>query len=629
MSDTSSSQISSQRLHRFVTAVMAAAVPVVVAAIISVVSNPPPLSVLAGALVFTLAAIAAEFKPVPLDESGSRMVSLSFVFLLSAQLVFGWELGVLAAVIAIGVVGTVESTPLVRRGFNASVYALAVLASAIPGMLLGIQSTSLDPVQTDRLTLLAFLGGAAYVAVNVVLVSAVVWLATGSDLRQLLIDNIRHSGPVFVIMAFIAGLAASLWVIRPQLEVLLAGPLFALILYQRYAYRSVLATRDAETDGLTGLGNHRGFHTDLREALALASSTRTPVTLCLIDLDNFKSINDRFGHPVGDQVLVTVAEILRAEVGAQSAYRVGGEEFAVIMAGRFEQEAYSELEHLHHRLAQSQFVHGEQVSVSVGIASFPSSGPDRDELLKVVDAALYWAKNHGKNRSCIYSPSLVRVYTTAELAQTAERNARLRAAEGLIRVVDAKDTYAGQHSQSVSRLVEGIARAMVLEEDVVDQMRLAGLLHDLGKIAIPDAILQKPGRLDPEELRTMREHSDLGYRLLEGLGVSPVDRWIRHHHEWWDGSGYPLGLAGEEIPLGSRIILVADAFDAMTSDRCYRAAGTPQAALEELHQRSWTQFDARVVAALETYLKSEMCHLGRTDVAAVERPESDQHSEAA
>ena len=176
----------------------------------------------------------------------------------------------LAAVIAIGVVGTVESTPLVRRGFNASVYALAVLASAIPGMLLGIQSTSLDPVQTDRLTLLAFLGGAAYVAVNVVLVSAVVWLATGSDLRQLLIDNIRHSGPVFVIMAFIAGLAASLWVIRPQLEVLLAGPLFALILYQRYAYRSVLATRDAETDGLTGLGNHRGFHTDLREALALA-----------------------------------------------------------------------------------------------------------------------------------------------------------------------------------------------------------------------------------------------------------------------------------------------------------------------------------------------------------------------
>ena len=287
---------------------MAAALPVVVAAIIGVITSSPPASVLAGTLVFTLAAIAAEFKPVPLDESGSRMVSLSFVFLLSAQLLFGWQLGVLAAVITIGVVGTVESTPLLRRGFNAAVYALAVLASAIPGMLLGIHSTAIDPVQSDRLTLLAFLGGAAYVAVNVVLVSVVVWLATGTELRQLLIDNVRHSGPVFVIMAFIAGLAASLWVIRPQLEVLLAGPLFALVLYQRYAYRSWLATRDAETDALTGLGNHRGFHTDLREALALAASTRTPVTLCLIDLDNFKSINDRFGHPIGDQVLVTVAE---------------------------------------------------------------------------------------------------------------------------------------------------------------------------------------------------------------------------------------------------------------------------------------------------------------------------------
>jgi HD-GYP domain-containing protein (c-di-GMP phosphodiesterase class II) len=154
----------------------------------------------------------------------------------------------------------------------------------------------------------------------------------------------------------------------------------------------------------------------------------------------------------------------------------------------------------------------------------------------------------------------------------------------------------------VSRLVDGIARAMGLDDETVEQVRLAGLLHDLGKIAIPDRILQKPGRLDPEELRVMREHPELGYRLLEGLGVSPVDRWIRHHHEWWDGSGYPLGLAGEDIPLGSRIILVADAFDAMTSDRVYRAAGSPADAIAELRRRCWTQFDARVVAALEKHL---------------------------
>jgi putative nucleotidyltransferase with HDIG domain len=296
-------------------------------------------------------------------------------------------------------------------------------------------------------------------------------------------------------------------------------------------------------------------------------------------------------------VLITLARLMREEYGDAQAYRIGGEEFALLLPDDGEQEAYTTVERLHARLWQTRFPHAEPVTVSAGIASYPGSAGDRDQLLRVADGALYWAKNHGKNRSCVYSPTVVRIYTPDELAESAERHARLKAAEGLIRVVDAKDTYAGAHSQSVSRLVEGIARAMGLDEETVEQVRLAGLLHDLGKIAIPDRILQKPGKLDPDELRIMREHADLGYRLLEGLGVSPVDRWIRHHHEWWDGSGYPLGLAGEDIPLGSRIILVADAFDAMTSDRVYRA-------IAELRRRCWTQFDARVVSALEKYLAS-------------------------
>src|SRR5947208_5908965 len=400
-------------------------------------------------------------------------------------------------------------------------------------------------------------------------------------------------------MAFIAALATSLWMVNPRLELLLAGPLFALALYQRCACRSVVATRDAETDALTGLRNHRSFQTDLRESLALGASTRSLMGLVLIDIDNFKSINDRFGHQVGDDVLIALARLMREEYGDAQSYRIGGEEFALLLPDDGEQEAYTAVERLHARLWQTTFPHAEPVTVSAGIASYPSSAGDRDQLLRVADGALYWAKNHGKNRSCVYSPTVVRIYTPDELAESAERHARLKAAEGLIRVVDAKDTYAGAHSQSVSRLVEGIARAMDLDEETVEQVRLAGLLHDLGKIAIPDKILQKPGKLDPSELRVMREHPVLGARLLEGLGVSPVDRWILHHHERWDGSGYPLGLAGEEIPLGSRIILVADAFDAMTSDRCYRAAGTSFAAIVELRKRCSTQFDARVVAALE------------------------------
>ena len=400
-------------------------------------------------------------------------------------------------------------------------------------------------------------------------------------------------------MAFISALAVSLWKVDPPLELLLAGPVFALALYLRSSYRTVVAVRAAETDALTGLGNHRSFQLDLRKALETATDDGEIVSLCLIDLDGFKEVNDRFGHPVGDAVLRKVAEVMLQECVAGRAYRIGGEEFAVLLPEHSSWSADTAFERVHRRLAATEFPTGEPVTVSVGLAVYPEHARDRDSLYDVADAALYWAKNHGKNRTCVYDTSVVRSYTPAELAEAAERHARLRAAEGLIRVVDAKDTYAGTHSQTVSRLAEAIATAMGLDVEVVEQVRLAGLLHDLGKIAIPDRILQKPGKLDPDELRVMREHPVLGARLLEGLGVSPVDRWILHHHEWWDGSGYPLGLAGEEIPLGSRIILVADAFDAMTSDRCYRAAGTVGAAIAELRKRCWTQFDARVVAALE------------------------------
>ena len=561
---TNSSQTYPPRLLRFITAVIAVTVPVAVGAIVQIATSPPDAGTMLGVALFFAAALAAEYKPVPLDEQGSRTVSLAFVFLLSTQFLFGWQYAVLGAIGSMAVVQLHDRAPILRSAFNASSCGLSAFMSAAPGFALG---WTVSPHNAEGLTLLVFLGGAAYVITNVVTVAIAVSLYTGQSIRSVLEDYVRHSGPAFAIMAFIAALATSLWMINPRLELLLAGPLFALALYQRYAYRSVMATRDAETDALTLLRNHRSFQTDLREALALGASTRSQLSLVLIDIDNFKSINDRFGHPVGDQVLTTLARLLREEYGDAQSYRIGGEEFALLLPDEDEQHAYNALERLHARLWQTGFPHAEPVTVSAGIAAYPSSASNRDDLLRLADGALYWAKNHGKNRSCVYSPTVVRIYTPEELAESAERHARLKAAEGLIRVVDAKDTYAGAHSQQVSRLVEGIARAMGLDEETIEQVRLAGLLHDLGKIAIPDRILQKPGKLDPDELRIMREHAELGYRLLEGLGVSPVDRWIRHHHEWWDGSGYPLGLAGEDIPLGSRVILVADAFDAMTSDR--------------------------------------------------------------
>jgi putative nucleotidyltransferase with HDIG domain len=254
------------------------------------------------------------------------------------------------------------------------------------------------------------------------------------------------------------------------------------------------------------------------------------------------------------------------------------------------------------RVGAAEFDSELPVALSAGVAVFPGHGSDVAELERCADGALYWAKREGKNRSCLYDPSVVRPLSAEELAQRAAREARLQAAEEFIRVVDAKDTYTGQHSLSVSMLAEAIASRLGLEEDVVAQVRLAGLLHDLGKIALPDTLLSKPGPLDLHELRLMRTHPELGQALLTGLGLEPVDTWILHHHEHWDGSGYPLGLQQDEIPIGSRIILVADAFDAIVSERSYRGARSVGEALAEIRALAGKQFDPQVVSAFEAHL---------------------------
>jgi HD-GYP domain-containing protein (c-di-GMP phosphodiesterase class II) len=238
----------------------------------------------------------------------------------------------------------------------------------------------------------------------------------------------------------------------------------------------------------------------------------------------------------------------------------------------------------------------------VGFATFPEHGGDVESLERAADSALYWAKQNGKNRSCAYSPAIAEAYSPTELERRVEHQARLRAAENLIRVVDAKDEYTGAHSERVALLVEAIARRFHLDDEFVEQLKLAGRLHDLGKIAIADRVLQKPGRLTPHEERQLAHHPELGASLLDGMDIRPVDVWIRHHHEHWDGSGYPHGLAAEEIPFGSRVILVADAYDAITTDRSYRAASSPDDAIAELRRKAGVQFDPSVVAALEAHL---------------------------
>jgi diguanylate cyclase (GGDEF)-like protein len=579
------------RLYWYIAAVLGVGLPVAAGAVVGVALDPPDVSTSVGVILFFGLALLADMKPVPLDVENERVVSLAFVFVVSSQILFGWEYAVLSAILGVLISQMVERRPFVRSLFNGAVYGLAAFASALPVFLLG------DSGGLGMITFFAFAGGAAYVLVNVVLVCGALAILSGQRFLPLTRENLGHSGPAFVIMAFLAALAASLWTTDPRLLVLLAGPLFTLTLYQRTALSTRVATRDSLTDSLTGLGNHRSYQSRLREALERAEETGAEVALCLVDVDEFKGCNDRYGHPVGDQILVELARLF-VEGGEVEAFRFGGDEFALLLAEN-EEEAYRFVENLHERIAETEFAHHQPVTITVGIASFPGYASTADELQQVADGALYWAKRHGKNRSCVYSPSVVRIYSPNELAELAERQARLRAAENLIRIVDSKDTYTGEHSQAVAVLVEAMARDLDLDDETTEQLKLAALLHDLGKIAIPDTLLRKPGCLEPDERRLVRAHVQFGHSLLEGLGIEPVDSWVLHHHEHWDGSGYPDGLAGEEIPFGSRVILVADAYDAMTSDRTYRTASTATQALAEIRRRAGTQFDPTVVAALE------------------------------
>jgi diguanylate cyclase (GGDEF)-like protein/putative nucleotidyltransferase with HDIG domain len=354
------------------------------------------------------------------------------------------------------------------------------------------------------------------------------------------------------------------------------------------------AMRLALTDPLTGLGNHRHFHERLQRELQAAEENTTLLTLCFVDIDDFKRINDRFGHPSGDRVLSQVAGRLRQ---GGEAFRLGGDEFALLLVDHDEGAAVAAANSIVERIGALDLGHIGNVTVSAGLVTFPVQGHERDELIRLADSALYWAKEHGKNQVRLSRPDVVELAELKRLASGPDRAARYRAAASLAKAVDARDTYTGSHSERVAELAARIAQRLGLDAERVELTRLAGSLHDLGKLAIPEEILRKPGELTDSERLVLERHPQIGFRMLDSLGVDPIAELVLHHHERWDGAGYPDGLRGDAILLGARIIFVADAYDAMTSDRVYRPKRSPEAALAELERCSGTQFDPTIVAA--------------------------------
>ena len=575
----SSQAVTSRRLNALIIPVCLAGLGVLIAAGYAFATTAHSGRALISLAALTAAATLAERFPVPINaETGGGVLSLTFVFAVAAIVLFGWAAGALLLLAATAIVQLAQHRPLQRIAFNVAVLALVALAAGL--LIAPIHGQSVGAV-VARVVLAA----TADNVVNIVLISAAIALSSGQPYLQLMRTHIRATIVPFAFMASAALMLVVLWERSPVLSVALVGPLLAIALYQRSTHRALRAMRLALTDPLTGLGNHRQFHERLQRELLRAEEQARPLTLCFVDIDDFKKVNDRYGHPSGDRVL--------SQVGAR--LRQGGEAFR--LADHDEGMALAAADSIVERIATVDFDHIGTVTVSAGLATFPMQGHGRDELIRLADSALYWAKEHGKNRVRLYRPEVVELRELKRLAAGPDKAARYRAAASLAKAVDARDTYTGSHSERVGELAARVATRLGLDAEQVELTRLAGSLHDLGKLAIPEEILRKPGTLADSERLVLERHPQIGFRMLDSLGVDPVADLVLHHHERWDGAGYPDGLRGESIPLGARIIFVTDAYDAMTSDRIYRRKRSSKAALAELERCAGTQFDPGIVAA--------------------------------
>ena len=369
----------------------------------------------------------------------------------------------------------------------------------------------------------------------------------------------------------------------------LAQALLATLRTQRHALRIETdhANQLAREDSLTGLGNRRRLMADLTERFAVEDGRS--VVLAVFDLDGFKAYNDAYGHGAGDALLRRLGAKLAASLEScadeQCAYRMGGDEFCLLAdvdAG--------DAEPLVRRAAEALSEHGEGFSVSCSYGWVLLPDPDASHVsaaLRLADRRMYAQKNLGR------------------------ASAGQQTTDVLVRVLAERSAELGVHMEGVAALCDQVARRLGLEPDTLGPLLQAASLHDIGKAAIPDAILAKPGRLNDSEWIFMRSHTLIGERILSAApALNECARLVRSSHERFDGNGYPDRLRGEEIPVGARIIAVCDAFDAMTSDRPYRAAMSVEAALAEIQRCAGTQFDARTVRALTAVVRESQLVAG-------------------
>lgn len=365
------------------------------------------------------------------------------------------------------------------------------------------------------------------------------------------------------------------------------------------------ARERANIDDLTGLFNHRYFHQRTDEEITRSSRFGEVFCLLSIDLDFFKTYNDVHGHLYGDEILQKVGETIKESIrNIDMAFRYGGDEFSIILPRTSIHGAYKMAERIRKSLESEVDTKSRLLTCSIGIASWPTDGVMREELIRTADTALYYAKQTGGNRTCLASDLPISEALDGKFSIN-NKGAILNTIYALAATVDAKDHYTYGHSKKVSKYATDLAEALGLSDERVSAIHAAALLHDIGKIGVSDHILGKAGPLNDEEWKPIYAHPTMGVSILKHVdSLKDCLAAVQYHHERYDGSGYPSGLKGSNIPLDARILAVADTFDAMTSSRPYRnQIKTHDEAIEEIKRCSGTQFDpdiARVFVEMMT-----------------------------
>jgi diguanylate cyclase (GGDEF)-like protein len=456
------------------------------------------------------------------------------------------------------------------------------------------------------------------------------WSAGGHDRRQLatlseltpggLLDRLRAGEPIareetdgnrpLVRMAAPVQTGTAPWgaivvAVRPPHE-LCAGSQERL---QEYAELIAIALANADdrarldneaaTDHLTGLPNHRALRERLADEVARARRYDRPLTVAIVDVDGFRELNDQAGLEIADDVLAEVGRRLRGAIREEDVLaRMGGDEFGLIFVESDRHEALLRADRARRAVAEAPLRHRLRATVSVGLCDLEAASSE-DELLRRADAALYWAKQHGRDVCWLYDPGVVRELDERHRTRELDRSHALIGLRALARAIDAKDPDTQEHSERVAVLAARLAAARGWPPERVAMLRDAALLHDVGKIGIPDAILLKAAALDEAELAIVREHPVLGARIVGDVLDQEQVAWIARHHERPDGRGYPAALDGDAVPEGASLLALADAWDVMTSDRSYSPPMPIDEALAEARAGAGTQFHACAVEALE------------------------------